>query len=186
MPTKFACVVGASRAAVRRGRGFGQRRRACRLAARGGQRSRQPAVTAAWRAQLHGLLLGLPFAASSCVTRASPKISRSPTSCATSYLVRPGDKFSDYIEPSMPAAGRAGMVRQAAAGPVAGRAFARHRLGVQLPDDFLCGSGQPPDRREQPAVAGHRDAARARERAGRAERRVATTSSTRVKTASRS
>ncbi len=104
---------------------------------------------------------------------------------AISYLVRPGDKATDYIHTSMPDNGRDGVVRQGAARPVAGDAFARQRLGVQFPDDLLRRSGQPPDRREQPAVAGHGDAARARQRAGRAERRVAQCRARGRKTANR-
>ena len=87
-------------------------------------------------------------------------------------LVKPGAKFSDYIKTSMPAADAQEWFGKAAAGSVAGRAFARQRLGLQFPHHVLRGSGQPPDRREQPAIAGHRDAARARKRAGRADRRV--------------
>ena len=46
---------------------------------------------------------------------------------------RPGDKPTDYLKASMPADGRRGVVRQGAAGPVAGGAFARQRLDLQLP-----------------------------------------------------
>ena len=88
------------------------------------------------------------------------------------YLVKPGDKFSDYINASMPAAD----AQEWFGKPPPDLSLVARSRGSDWIFNFLTTFyADPASRqtgREQPAVAGHRDAARARERAGRAERRL--------------
>ena len=74
-----------------------------RLAARGGQRSRQSAVVAARRAQLHGYCSGCHSLKYMRYSRVAEDLKISDE-LRDALLVKPGDKFSDYIKASMPAA----------------------------------------------------------------------------------
>ena len=130
----------------------------------------QPAVAAARRAQLHGLLLGLPLAEVRALLapRGRPEDSDSQRD---TFLRKPGDKFTDYIGPRC---------RR----PMRTNGSARRRRTCRWWRVLAAATGSSSssrlstpirpaaDGREQPAVGRYRDASRALRFPGPQKRRL--------------
>ena len=93
-------------------------------------------------ARLHRLLPRLPLAEVPALLAHGHDL-QIPPDQLQEYLLPAGGKASDYV--TTPDAGRrcADLVRQGAAGSVADRALARHRLPLPVPEDFYSDPSRP-------------------------------------------
>ena len=134
-----------ARAVVGRGRRASANEAVTRAgSAAGRQRGGEPALAAARRAQLHGLLLGLPLAEVHALLAPGEDLEIPEEQLRRQFLLLPGDKPTDYIKTSMPAADAEDWFGKPPPDLSLDGAFARQRLHLPVPEDLLRRSGQPP------------------------------------------